>query len=49
MYGTNNQAASFGQWRKMDEKKLSTDQTSAAFLSIEVQGGLRFMQKAGEG
>ena len=28
----------------MDEKKWATDQTTAAFLSIEVQPGLRYMQ-----
>ena len=54
MCGTNNQAVSVGQGRKsgqwmrkshsMDEKKWATDQTTAAFLSIEVQPGLRYMQ-----
>ena len=37
-----------GQWMRkgdsMDEKKWATDQTTAAFVSIEVQPGLRYMQ-----
>ena len=28
----------------MDEKKWATDQTTAAFVSIDVQPGLRYMQ-----